>query len=1126
MSEKQEFDLRIDRSPGPGSGNEISPAILINGEEQNRELPSILTQLVDLPKQQDQIAEDAYKNAYTKALETSDDNFKRGIALEEIGDIKGAIKAFSLALDTHGNNPLCHACLGLCLEKTQQVSQAVDSFRRAIELDKGNSRYLVCLGDLYVKQKKFVTAIHTYNEGYQLDTTNIEIMEKIGGVYFELRDFEKAEGWLDKAVTFDANAFGAWEKLAFTYFHLKKYVELVRTILNINWFNTDAELLYLLGFANLELKKKQQALQSFEDAVRINPSHLKANMLLGKLCYDQKRYNRAIRCFDRCVRISPEWATAWYNRGLVQQKMDQPDAAGRSFRKAVEHRADYFEAYMQLGNYYRAKNNAKQALTNYDLAVNLDPKSSEAWCGLGIIYDQLGLYSESLRSLEKAQFYGKQGFEFLRQLGRSYMQCERFERAIEIFTSMNRQFDEHGYLWAWIGNCYEKLNQPDRVIESYRKAVAIEPKYIQGSYYLVKTYLGMGREPEARVVYESVKLLPTENQTMDLFKAKLALLFDDLGQACRHFENCNQQEGIEFDHVSYLRVLYALGRYERFIHLFNGENTTRILNALSKLERVELLLLAARACFYSEAYERAISCLDQVFKLQKQNGDAIFYAGMTLLKIGDIGQSEAYLTQLEAWSAEDPRAYLLGGMIESAKGKWDVAEMFFKKSVQENPSLMDGYHYFAQFYFQQGKFEGAYKVLQQALRQQPYCKDALYQYARAANAIGKVNSAIKALEYCTNDFIGLRDEDVPFIRVMELLVQLYIDDGAYENAQALIDRIKELEPKSLGTYIVAGDLYRVQGEFEMAKKVFHTGLVVYPTSKDLACGLAEILLRQGLVDEAGIRLEMLVGEAPKHIKANILLTECYCMTNKFKAAEKQRQRSIALLEDAVRAQSDFKQVFSLARLYEEADNWLLAETFYGQAHHQKPYDVNIMYTYAACLFQNGKLKNAVERLEVLISQDPDYADAYHLFGLVCYELLDFTRARKMLIEAISRDPKKAKNYEVLGQIHYETEDFSDALNALEKSRELDPAASVTLYLLGRLYTHFNQISKAVYMFQSLLASHPKHADAHFELGKIYVNLVEPAKANYHLIHAANLGNKEASHFRKRHQSFIREADHE
>jgi len=79
--------------------------------------------------------------------------------------------------------------------------------------------------------------------------------------------------------------------------------------------NTDAW--NYLGVAYLGLKRYNDAIEAYRQALRINPRYVKAWNSLGGAYYDLKRYDDAIDAYRQAVRIDPENAIAWTNLGLA-----------------------------------------------------------------------------------------------------------------------------------------------------------------------------------------------------------------------------------------------------------------------------------------------------------------------------------------------------------------------------------------------------------------------------------------------------------------------------------------------------------------------------------------------------------------------------------------------------------------------------------------------------------------------------------------------------------------------------------------------------------------------------------------------------------------------------------------
>ena len=71
------------------------------------------------------------------------------------------------------------------------------------------------------------------------------------------------------------------------------------------------------GSLTSNLKRYDDAIEAYRQALRINPENADAWNNLGIAYNNLKRYDDAIEAYRQALRINPEYANAWYNLGIA-----------------------------------------------------------------------------------------------------------------------------------------------------------------------------------------------------------------------------------------------------------------------------------------------------------------------------------------------------------------------------------------------------------------------------------------------------------------------------------------------------------------------------------------------------------------------------------------------------------------------------------------------------------------------------------------------------------------------------------------------------------------------------------------------------------------------------------------
>jgi len=108
------------------------------------------------------------------------------------------------------------------------------------------------------------------------------------------------------------------------------------------------------------------------------------------------------RFWRQTVLVSYNSPRSHNNMGDVYGQEGNTEGAIREFKKAIEIKPDYADAYHNLANIYHHKGDLKEAVTFYQQAVSFNPKLFESYYNLGLIYLNSGEFGLAKLELEKA----------------------------------------------------------------------------------------------------------------------------------------------------------------------------------------------------------------------------------------------------------------------------------------------------------------------------------------------------------------------------------------------------------------------------------------------------------------------------------------------------------------------------------------------------------------------------------------------------------------------------------------------------------------------------------------------------------------------------------------------------
>ena len=166
-----------------------------------------------------------------------------------------------------------------------------------------------------------------------------------------------------------------------------------------------AEALYGLGSAYLKREQRQQARQSFERAVKLPATYPdtlpKAWNNLGLLAAEEGRMAEAVQNFQQALRLSPDYPVALENLGNAYRQQRQWDQARAAFERALTVDPQSPGANYGLAMVYAASDDTQRTYAYLQKALQVRPGYPEALNNLGVLYVRTGRHDEAVSTLQK-----------------------------------------------------------------------------------------------------------------------------------------------------------------------------------------------------------------------------------------------------------------------------------------------------------------------------------------------------------------------------------------------------------------------------------------------------------------------------------------------------------------------------------------------------------------------------------------------------------------------------------------------------------------------------------------------------------------------------------------------------
>ena len=341
-----------------------------------------------------------------------------------------------------------------------------------------------------------------------------------------------------------------------------------------------AAVYHSLGFAYYKEGEFDLARDALQKAIELNPLNANYHYVFGQLLEDwtelEGAWDRAIGEFTRTIELNPSHIEAWYNRGLLYEKLGDLEKACDDFKQVVSREPTFHAARHNLGVLYIKQQQWEDAERVFEEILEVEPREPDAHYHLAEIY--LNRYSDVNRAIDCLQYaierdpehldarfelgllYAKHRYtrpEFRQQAIDQFIELikrndelQTFESLDQVFFVLGSLYDDHPEdadlaIYAYkaglehapspqaqnnLGLLYLQKNMVDKAAEAFKQAIQLYPDYESPYHNLAKLYF---YERDEEILKDLQAWLAAEPQTAAriIFHLTLSLMDVARGEA-------------------------------------------------------------------------------------------------------------------------------------------------------------------------------------------------------------------------------------------------------------------------------------------------------------------------------------------------------------------------------------------------------------------------------------------------------------------------------------------------------------------------------------------------------------------------------------------------------------------
>ncbi len=188
---------------------------------------------------------------------------------------------------------------------------------------------------------------------------------------------------------------------------------------------------------------------------------------------------------------------------------------------------------------------------------------------------------------------------------------------------------------------------------------------------------------------------------------------------------------------------------------------------------------------------------------------------------------------------QSPAPYIQSGNIQLAQKHYPDAEKYYQQALDKDPSSADSLSGVMNTYFAQKQYDNAIAAANAQIAKIPN-NAKLYDLLGTALFNGKKD--LPGAEAALRKAIALDKNNTD---ALEKLGKVQVQEGESDKAIALYQQSIKDNPREVTFYILSGELYEANKDWDQAKTMYQQALIISPDHPLASNNLAYVILQQG-----------------------------------------------------------------------------------------------------------------------------------------------------------------------------------------------------------------------------------------------------------------------------------------
>lgn len=448
--------------------------------------------------------------------------------LHDMQRIFDAIEQAKIILKHKPHNIDIKVFLANCYVEVDKPTKAIAVLQEVLNVDPNNVVAIKELTRIYLKTNQKLSAIKMFKRLEEfLDSDQEKVKNKaiVAEIHTGFNEFDLAIKEYNDILQIHPDDINAKKNLIQLYQLTSNYITVVDLATEMLKTADPADVLWLLKM----LMNTYRAMQDYEKALyyaNLIEEHpladkIQAGENIAQIFYEEGQYNTSIELLEALIARDP-----------------QNIALKKSLAKAYEANKDFFSAiglynnileivqpydiaeihyemsniYVDWAMYSFSQNDNDECFKHFMVAINYDPSNPDIYYRLGNVNKVIKNFNEAISQYKRAIDLDPKNPEYYFSIAECYEEIDSLYEQKKALIDYLKYDLNNPVVYYKLSHIYNVQNDTTSAMSHIKKAIELNPNFIEPKYKLALMYEHAGNKEGAIDLYEQILRLSPENE--------------------------------------------------------------------------------------------------------------------------------------------------------------------------------------------------------------------------------------------------------------------------------------------------------------------------------------------------------------------------------------------------------------------------------------------------------------------------------------------------------------------------------------------------------------------------------------------------------------------------------------